>query len=101
MCKDPFFSPCCVARATSGGLNKPRAGAKAGQGEEQGGNRLDLGGSRALADPKSLLCINKSFQKITCDFEGRRRPLGNRGAGLQCGPSKEKLQPAESYFSSL
>lgn len=67
----------------------------------QGGQGLELGESRALADFMSLLCINKCFQGITCDFEGRRRPLGNRGAGFQCGPSKEKLQPAESYFSSL
>lgn len=73
----------------------------AAQREEQGEHGLELDGSRAVADFMSLLCMNKCFQKIMCAFEGRRRPLGNRGAGFQCGPSKEKLQPAESYFSSL
>lgn len=95
------FSLCCAAGAALGGLNKPSTGAMAMQGGERGGHGLEHGGSRALADLMSTLSINKCFQKITCDFEGRRRPLGNRGAGFQCGPSKEELQPAESYFSSL
>lgn len=96
-----LFSLCCAARAALGGLNKPSTGAMAVQGGEQGGHGLELGASRAMADLMSTLSTNKCFQKITCDFEGRRRPLGNRGAGFQCGASKKELQPAESYFSSL